>query len=364
MTDQRWPKIKALFVNNAIRLVRAVTYTVLGLIAASAVPTPEGDMAREVVSSYALVGLLALLHHFGCRFIPGINDTSAPLPAVEGLLKGLAVYGVSVWVIGYTADKIVKTVRAYPPDVAVVLVSTFAAIAAVVSVLWLVRTSRLVLSAFRPRTNAPRNVGLMTAEIANPLTPHDREVAAIHEASHALVFAALHTLPEGLEVNLFERATPSGALGNTRWSGLSDRLPFNDYMEWEMLVALAGRAGEIAATGTSTAGSNKDHAQWLALAHRYLGTHVRGIYYNEPATDYQERYNHDMREALQADQYVQLASFFAANTELHRTLIEDLDTARSMDRGTLSKYLDQAVIPEGLPKPAAFTESSRLFTSR
>lgn len=224
--------------------------------------------------------------------------------------------------IGYTADKIVKTVRAYPPDVAVVLASTFVAIPAVVSVVWLVWTSRLVLSAFRRATKAPRNVGLMTAE----------EVAAVHEASHALVFAALHTLPEGLEVNLFERATPSGALGNTRWSGLSDRLPFNDYMEWEMLVALAGRAGEIAATGTSTAGSNKDHAQWLALAHRYLGTHVRGIYYNEPATDYQERYNHDMREALQADQYVQLASFFAANTELHRTLIEDLDTARSVDR--------------------------------
>lgn len=65
MTNQRRPKIKALFVNNAIRLVRAVTYTVLGLIAASAVPTPEGDMARDVVSSYALVRLLALLPDFG-----------------------------------------------------------------------------------------------------------------------------------------------------------------------------------------------------------------------------------------------------------------------------------------------------------
>ena len=319
---------------------------------------PEGGLAKDLVGSCALAGALVLIAAGVRHLIPRLIDPLASVSTLEGFLDGLALYGITLWMTGFTADKIVASVRAHPLDVVVLLLSTLVPIVGMISVLWLVRAAALVIAAFTSAAiEAPRSEGWMASAIARTPSPQDRETAVVHEASHALVFAALHTLPERLEVNLFDQFTPTGALGNMHWSGTGDRLPDNDYMEWDMLVVLAGRAGEIAATGTSTSGSGKDHADWLRHAQRYLGTHTRGIYYNEPTTDYQERHNHDMCQALQREQYELLAAFFSLNRELHGELIEDLRNARSMGRQTLSQYLGQAVIPENFPRPTSFSKS-------
>lgn len=195
-------------------------------------------------------------------------------------------------------------------------------------------------------------VGMSAHATAGPVLPpsdQDELHIAAHEAGHALLFAALSSVPRDLTVTIAPVGGPVGCLGRVTRPNGPHRLMSKQTAEWEMLVLLAGSIGERHLLGWESMGASNDHQRWLDIAQRYLMHLDRGIYYGAPSNAREFEHDRKMLADLLNEQQSVCRIFFSENGDVHRNLVSVLLAARTMDYDALAPFLERVVLPAEIP---------------
>lgn len=331
---------------NYWTLTKWVFYLALSLFFLNSLEQPNEPAVKQVFSLVEAVGFLVvvLLPAIKVTFNLSIKDaTYSFTSATSGLLKGFARYSVALWIIGQVGDDIYTWALANPNDTVILGTS--------IVIIGLIAHFSEGYPANQGISNQFSN-GFAVAK-RDPVKPSARDNChiAAHEAGHALVYAALGSLPEDLKLVINKSADKQGVLGFITAVRSEHTLNQKSFAEWYMLVLLAGKVGEKTAFGESTLGSSNDQARWLGCARSYLANHNRGIYFSNPQNKFEQEKNEEKLEALQREQLTMLEELFETNLNLHIQLTEQLLKSRSMDKKALTPFLSQVKLPEGFPVP-------------
>lgn len=183
------------------------------------------------------------------------------------------------------------------------------------------------------------------------ITARDRRVISSHEAGHVLVYAAWTPFPDSLEVVVKNSADGSNSLGFVNDGQPRHVLTDKVFAEWEMLLSLAGSAGEQCYTGSVSLGGLSDTMRWQSVARSYLTCHLtEGIYYAEPVSQLELENNQRHLVALKYAQNALLETFFEHNRELHTSLTETLLSGKTLTAAELHPYLGAVRLPDNFPR--------------
>ncbi|AYY47088.1 hypothetical protein EGX89_00200 (plasmid) [Citrobacter freundii] len=193
--------------------------------------------------------------------------------------------------------------------------------------------------------------GTPASRTASTVLPQDRRIIAAHEAGHALMYAAWSPLPATLQVIIKTSTDNSGSLGYVRCGEPQPRLMDKNRETWEMLLALAGMAGEQHYTGAVSSGAVDDGRRWLSHAVPWLVCHLKtGIYYPEPVSHLELESNQHHLMALKAEHNALLTEFFTLNHDVHTRLTEALLTGAPFEADDLHPYLADVQLPDAFPR--------------
>lgn len=198
--------------------------------------------------------------------------------------------------------------------------------------------------------------GSPASRTASTVLPQDRRIIAAHEAGHALMYAAWSPLPTTLQVSINASTDNSGSLGYVRCGEPQPRLMDKNRETWEMLLALAGMAGEQHYTGAVTSGAFDDGRRCLSHAVPWLVCHLKtGIYYPDPSTNLELESNQHHLMVLKAEHNALLTEFFTLNHDLHARLTEALMPGETLEAHHLHPYLAAVRLPDAFPRVMPMT---------
>lgn len=207
-----------------------------------------------------------------------------------------------------------------------------------------------------PAGDAEVREGTAACRTGSPVSVPDRRTVAAHEAGHALMYAAWAPFPAQIQVLVKGWTDSSGSLGCVRTGEPRLRLPDKDREEWEMIMSLAGMAGELHHTGTVSSGAVDDVRRWLSHAVPWLICHLTtGIYYPDPGSTLELESNQRHLAALKASQNALLAEFFSLNHDVHHRLTEALLAGSIPEGSALHPYLTDVQLPGGFPRVASMS---------
>lgn len=205
-----------------------------------------------------------------------------------------------------------------------------------------------------PAGDAEAREGTAACRTASSVHLTDRRIAAAHEAGHALMYAAWAPFPAQIKVIVKSTADRIGSLGCVRDDESRPRLMDKNRDTWEMLLSLAGMAGEQYHTGTVTSGGVDDTRRWFSCAVPWLTCHLEtGIFYPDPATPLELESNQRHLMTLKASHKALLAAFFALNHDVHTRLTGALLTGEPLEADGLHPYLADVQLPDAFPRVTA-----------
>jgi len=192
---------------------------------------------------------------------------------------------------------------------------------------------------------------VMAANTRAEVSEQDRRFIAAHEAGHTLVYAAWSPLPDNLKVVVKKVSDEGDSLGFVNAGQARHLLDEKTFSEWEMLLFLAGIAGERSYTDNVTQGAVEDTMRWMNIAKSYLICHLAdGVFYPEPATELEIGVNQRHLTALKSAQNALLNAFFERNRETHARLTDALLEQGTLTGTELHPYLAAVQLPEDFPR--------------
>ena len=195
------------------------------------------------------------------------------------------------------------------------------------------------------------------------MTARDRRYAASHEAGHALLYAALSSLPQDLRLVINDTPDPQGVLGYVTPISSERRLTEKTFAEWQLFVYLAGQRAEWHLMGEVTNGASTDHATWIRLAHDYLSVHCAGAYYAEPLNDHEQRLNACKLDELKVRQIAAMDAFLSTNLCVLQEVADALLSKSALDRDDVAAFLRRVIVPDEFPRPCIDHDSPDTSTT-
>lgn len=183
------------------------------------------------------------------------------------------------------------------------------------------------------------------------LSPRDIHATAVHEAGHALTYAALRPLPAYVRVSLTEPSTQDEVIGHVTRIVYPHALEDLSFQRWQMLMLLAGQAAERLLLAEETMGPTQDLAQWISLAQDYLGLCTHDLYYASPADAHQHASNHALLVRTLSEQRAQVHGFLETNQAVLADLAEAIERQRQLDADALQPFLARVQMPQSFPLP-------------
>lgn len=256
--------------------------------------------------------------------------------AVRGIeqLCLLAILMGVVRFFGAEIDRLIDFIFA-SPRVVVEIVLAFIGVAAMFMVV--MRDGRRTAHEYVVGLSALSGVAVRT--VRKPVPIEDLYVASVHEAGHALLYAALPSLPDDFEVTVLKDTTET-----TRFEGWVSHAPVTRRVTevtayLRMLVYRAGIAAEKEVFGERSLGGQSDTAEWLYVASRYLGGGLGETYFRAPEGEAQIAHNRQALNALQAEQDEELAAFFKLNREVLCEFAEQIAVDGTMTSEQVTPHL-------------------------
>jgi hypothetical protein len=204
----------------------------------------------------------------------------------------------------------------------------------------------------------------LSGDIRKKITHDDIQRAAVHESGHALVYAALGAMHPKFKISL-NHIGKNGILGFvTRFEHRNRLVPIS-FLEWQMLVALAGKEAEMVMLNSHNGGSESDYAGWYELANEYFMSNHGGIYYAKPKNEFEHEENKEKIESLQFEQRALLYDFFTMNLDIIKSLSGLLIESRTLSGVEVSSLFSQVEFPENFPMPLGnFNEFSEIWNEK
>jgi hypothetical protein len=184
----------------------------------------------------------------------------------------------------------------------------------------------------------------------------DFRVSAIHESGHALLYGVLDYVPESLTVYVNKRVH---SLSDSREMMIGGRVfaeaqarphQYQSFVEWSMLLSLAGQEGEKILSGQSSMGARSDMDHWYCLAKLYLGSGCsKLLYFPAPESNWEERANRKSLEIMLDKQRKILSRFFGENLQVLKDLADTLNQRECLKAADLKPFLEKVVRTPGIP---------------
>lgn len=195
---------------------------------------------------------------------------------------------------------------------------------------------------------APSGVAIRE-ERSQQLTKRDECVTAVHEAGHALVHAALDTVPDTFSAAIRTSADGTSVGHVTSPTDNMHLIKLRSFAEWQMHMLLAGMAAERALLASQGLGGTSDFRMWVSTASAYARSGSRGLYFSEPAGPDQLLINKQVLDQLKQEQEELLDMFFQMNLALLHELTDELLDKRELDAAQLQPFLARVTLPKGFP---------------
>lgn len=196
--------------------------------------------------------------------------------------------------------------------------------------------------------------GKMTSQLAwniqhflrPAFSKRDSQTAAIHEAGHAMLFAAVDEIPGYVKVI----AKPSElGLAATIGTGLKHQVATSNEYHWAMLCCLAGQAAEKFKLGIIHDGSRQSYENWMDAAKRFLSQQPERIFYPSPTNTLEIEHNNQALLALREQHLGLLQQYFSLNSTAFDALCETLRKQKHVNGMQLRKLLANIQLPDGFP---------------
>jgi len=324
---KRWAAIIALAGENWPTLTKLAVLVTIMFIASEQSTTPTTPLVQQV---YNLVSMLAPI-----TVVIWLTVNALRIAARDGgqlmlgrqfmdLICAATAYQVVLALIGTTGDDVYFWIVAQPNEVAVFL-ATGLFIAVIVKIM-----GSSAAQAYASMVFAEEPFEKSSMAIQPPLSEQDLRYIAAHEAGHALAYAALGTIPADIRVVGHPEKGKQRALGHVTGIPTPHRLEKTEFVEWQMLVLLCGKQGEIAMFGQATLGSTNDHSRWLDYARQYLVSQNKRLFYGSPRNEFEHNYDCRQIESLLAQQQELVSDLFAMNPAAFKALYQAV-----LDKGTL-----------------------------
>ena len=251
-------------------------------------------------------------------------------------LKALQLITCVLLVIDLSGDDLYAQAMADPQSVLALAIAT---IVAAFVLTWLPRPSGKALQI----SGTP-----MASTLFSQMTAHDTRHVAVHEAGHALLYAALGSIPSNIKVSVGAFEDSLGRINTIR---SQHQLNTPAYVEWLLLTYLAGREAERSLCGVATLGSANDLSHWFDVASAYLENQCGELYFTSAKTPEEERHNTLTLTRLMTQQTQQLHQFFALNAKVLADLAATLEHKKCLDHDGLVQVLAQVQLPAEFPRP-------------
>ena len=184
------------------------------------------------------------------------------------------------------------------------------------------------------------------------LSAHDVRAIAVHEAGHALLYAALRPLPVYVTVTLYDRPGRDDVLGDVTKIIYPHQLEDLTFLRWQMLMLLAGQAAEQALLSEETVGPVQDLAQWTELAQDYLMLCRGEVFFAKPANEYQAMLNQRLLTRALTLQRLQVRAFLSINRSVLDDLANEIELHKRLSARELQSLFAGVQIPASFPTPA------------
>ncbi|KWN06350.1 hypothetical protein WT83_27080 [Burkholderia territorii] len=177
---------------------------------------------------------------------------------------------------------------------------------------------------------------------------------AVHEAGHALLYAAMPSLPENFVVKVFWDLGPNDRYrGFVRSAANCQTAQVESVSHWKMLFDLAGTVAEKIVYGVRADGAVEDNTRWTRAAQEYLACGYGEVYFEEPATELEAECNQRALNRLKSAHYEVLETFLDANRALLDELADRLVTDGELDHKGIAPYLAQVTFTQAVrPLPS------------
>lgn len=344
----QWPKdwtagLKSWATNSPVRVIKLLVAVLMIVGFSAATTAPSDELAQAVFRGVKMAGIfiVIMLPPAVLMFQTHTGQWQSVARVMQAFVFGLAAYSLFLWLVGLKGDGWATVLREQPHEVVIALI--------VGAICWVIFSMARTLS-WEP----VKGGDLAKAGLAWPLqkpSQQDERHTAFHEAGHALCYAALGKLPDNSRMVMNDGTDPRGVLGFVTGVDEGNRLSSQVFVEWLMLVFLAGKMGEMIGIGQATLGAGSDHCKWQSAARQYLANHYEGIYYIEPQNKFEQVLNDEKLQELERLQLLRLQQLFDLNREVFRDLAEEFLAKRVLERSEMIPFLARVTLPEGFPRP-------------
>lgn len=312
--------------------------------------TPVATLPASAASMYqaaSYIGSLWLILWMCWRFLGALMDVSSAETSVPvfAVLAGALERGTML-VLALTA------IRRFAPDVAALVQSIESKPAASIAVVagflvvyaaFSALPSRRYSGVIRSAVAMPGIVGgAVSANIRRPRSPQAVRRTAVHEAGHALLYAALPELPAKMTVTVLAKISMTDVY---RGSVASDwdwtEAETESAMRLRMLIDLGGTVAEQVVFGERADGAGGDNERWTVVAERYLACGFGEPYFGPPANASQTEHNRLVLGALKSAQYSALIEFCQLNRAVMDDMTERLVETSQLDRADVAQLLER-----------------------
>ncbi|BEI26314.1 MULTISPECIES: hypothetical protein [Vibrio] len=181
-------------------------------------------------------------------------------------------------------------------------------------------------------------------------TKRDINTASIHEAGHALVFAAAEGIPDSFKVTINDKSRLDSTLGQVSFARPGHLLNTGPELEFEILLKLGGLCAERTVFGEHADGGGSDIERYQSVARHYLNSGFSNLpYFNEPQTLLETEVNNQSINELKDAYTTKLVEFMDSNKILLVELSELLKEKKVLRKEDLMPFFGRATIPEWMP---------------
>lgn len=182
--------------------------------------------------------------------------------------------------------------------------------------------------------------------------PSDRDirVVASHESGHVLMHAlALPCLDDSLSLSI-DALDAQDIKGYVISYTEPHRCPSADFIEFRLMVLLAGRAAEDILLGGHTGGSRNDLNRWMHLASQYGASCLNIGLYPNPQNSMEAEANLKALTQYQEKQYRNVWRFLDDNRGILKEMRDAAIEKGSLTFDDIRPMLDRVEIPPGFPR--------------
>lgn len=185
------------------------------------------------------------------------------------------------------------------------------------------------------------------------LTERDRQVSAIHECGHVMIYALANVIPSDLRTVIYNSSGRTESLGQVSATHIDHKIKSKSELEFMMYLKLGGIAAEKVRFKEHLSGGGSDIEQWKGFASQYITSGFTPITFEgltKQEVDFESEVGNQRLTNMYQEQLFDLNDFYLNNWKVLNELSAKLLEENELDAEALRPYLERVSIPKWMSK--------------